>query len=278
MKLLTILSLILALLLFPPATLALISNNAIPGDVTYPIKRGLENVILKVASISPQTQAWFSIERSNRRFEEAKILLVGGKTQATDSLDELVTQTQSVSVEISQIQDPVKKQELTQKLTDEIKKYDQGLEKIKQEIPQVPNSTSTPQQPVLPTTKPTFTPRPTSTPTGPTVTPIPSTSPSPGSTAQPTTAPISTPTPTPTPPTPTPEGGCDNIVDPIDRARCKLEGIQVNLKTNASQDKEQDKTSSNTDRETKTDNNDKIEHGNSNLTPKIGTDTKEHNK
>jgi len=39
-KLLSIICLVLAIVLFPPAALALVSNNAVPGDATYPIKSG----------------------------------------------------------------------------------------------------------------------------------------------------------------------------------------------------------------------------------------------
>ena len=44
-KLLSIICLVLAIVLFPPAALALVSNNAVPGDATYPIKRALEVAI-----------------------------------------------------------------------------------------------------------------------------------------------------------------------------------------------------------------------------------------
>ena len=44
-KLLSIICLVLAIVLFPPAALALVSNNAVPGDATYPIKSGEKNQI-----------------------------------------------------------------------------------------------------------------------------------------------------------------------------------------------------------------------------------------
>ena len=59
-RLLSIITLILSIVLFPPASLALISNNAVPGDSIYPIKRFLEDGIYAVASITPGTKAWFS--------------------------------------------------------------------------------------------------------------------------------------------------------------------------------------------------------------------------
>jgi hypothetical protein len=274
-RLLTILSIILCLLFFPPAALALISNNAVPGDATYPIKRALEEVILKLASVHPTTKAWFSIERSDRRFEEAKVLLVTGKTQALDSLNELVVQTQSVAIEIAQIKDPVKKQELTQKLTEEIKKYDQGLENIKQEIPvkqEIPQAevpTSATSQPI-PTIQPTSvaspgstsTPQPITTPRSTsTATPIPTATPHPTSTPQPS--------PTPTPPPQPISSKCDVIADPIERARCRLREIQLGLRT-ASQNTNSTTSPSNKDKDS---NKEDIQSSeDKNLTPKADTD------
>ena len=67
-RLLSILTIILAIILFPPATLAVLSNNAVPGDAAYPIKRTLEDVIYAAASINPTSKAWFSAARSDRRY------------------------------------------------------------------------------------------------------------------------------------------------------------------------------------------------------------------
>lgn len=274
-RLLTILSIIFAILFFPPATLALISNNAVPGDATYPIKRGLEEVILKIASVTPQSKTWFSIQRSDRRFEESKILLIAGKTQSSDSLEELVAQTQLVAEEISQIQDPVKKEELTKQLTSEIKKYDEGLEKVKQEISSIPapssppeTSTPIPSQTIV-SPKPSAHPQPTSIQPSPTVKPT--SRPSASPTIQPTTRPTSTPLPTSTPqpsssPAPSPPSTpslCDGIADPIERARCKLKEIQYGLRAESSKDK----SFSNTEEENKKEDK--------NLTPKVDTDKKE---
>ncbi|MBI3485624.1 hypothetical protein HY025_01620 [Candidatus Daviesbacteria bacterium] len=51
-KLLATFILILTIMLFPPATLAYISQNSLPGDRLYPVKRGLEDGVLWLASIS----------------------------------------------------------------------------------------------------------------------------------------------------------------------------------------------------------------------------------
>lgn len=201
-KLLTILSLILVLLLFPPAALALISNNAVPGDATYPIKRGLEDVIFAIASINPVTKAWFSAARSDRRFQEFNILITQGK-QADKTLNELVEQTQTTANQIVQISDRNQKAQLVEKLSESIKKYDKGLEEIGK-VSTAPVFTETP----APTIKPTYTPRPTVTPTP---------------------HPTSTPQPSPSSPPPPPPSECEAITDPIERARCELQRIHLRL-------------------------------------------------
>lgn len=160
-RLLSILTLILATILFPPATLALISNNAVPGDKTYPIKRGLEDVIYAVVSLNPVTKAWFAAARSDRRFKEFSTLIAQGKS-ASNTLNELVNQTDIAALEIKKVDDPVKKQALISQLSESINKYDQKLDEVSTTAPSV----STPQPVVVPTPavttpKPQINPRPT---------------------------------------------------------------------------------------------------------------------
>ena len=125
---------ILLIVLFPPSVLALISNNAVPGDVTYPIKRKLEDGILLIVSMNPATRAWFSANRSTRRFDEARILIAQGKQTAGASLEELVSQTAIAAKEIDQVSDPVKKEQLKQQLTQSIEQYNQGLNQIQKQV------------------------------------------------------------------------------------------------------------------------------------------------
>jgi len=130
-RLLNIIILVLALVLSPPAALAVVSNNAVPGDSTYPIKRGLEDIIYTAASLNPVSQAWFAKARSDRRFQEITILITQGK-DAKKTLNELVEQTQVTANQISQISDPIQREKLISQLSDSITKYDAGLAQISQ--------------------------------------------------------------------------------------------------------------------------------------------------
>lgn len=200
-KILGILILILSILLFPPSVLALISNNAVPGDVTYPVKIKLEEGIVLLASFNSNTKIWFSSTRSDRRFQEANILLNRGEA-AAQTLNELVIQTDISAVEITQITDQSQKQEFIANLQKSIQKYDDGLAAVQERQ---------------------------SVQTAPSVTPIP--------TLMPTSAPVpttSTPTVQPTPkitsvPTEVKNNKANNKEE-IKKAREKLEEIKSKLK------------------------------------------------
>lgn len=141
-RILSIIILSLSIVLFPPATLAVISNNAVPGDATYPIKRGLENIIYAAASLNSTTKAWFAAARSDRRFKELGVLITRGK-KVGGTLNELVEQTQIAADQISQISDQSQREGLVQQLSRSIQKYDQALQQFSLTSSQPPASQPT---------------------------------------------------------------------------------------------------------------------------------------
>lgn len=221
-KLLSIVSLILVVALFPPAALAVVSNNAVPGDSTYPIKRSLESIVYGIASINPFTRAWFAQARSERRFAEVTVLMTQGK-QIKESLNELVEQTQAAAEQINQVSDPGKKEELINQLSDSITKYDDKLAQLSQ-TQNLPTPSSSPIS--SPTPYPTVSPQSSSINRAANFYPIPS----PKVSASPTT---SKPTPTPIPSasstTSAPVFAPGNENDEVERARDKLEKIRQGL-------------------------------------------------
>lgn len=188
--LLSKLILVFSLILLPPTGLILISQNALPGESTYGIKRALENVIVSAFSLHPATKAYFRADFSNRRYKEVIAVVKKGNNNI-ETLVELVVQTKVAAKEIEKISDPKTKQVAQQKLEEQIVEYKKGLEEIqttweKNETQApiaviVPTPTSTPTPTIissettaiLPTTVPTSTPIPTSTQIPPTPTPIP---------------------------------------------------------------------------------------------------------
>ncbi len=206
------LALILAVVLFPPAVLAFISNNAVPGDRTYPIKRGLETGILAVASVNPTTKAWFTSKRSERRFNEVIVLINNGQRgqNLATPLKDLVRHTSDAAIDVKKIENSIERAKKIAELKQSINKYQQELAVEKKKVESVVSQTPSPTPVVTPI--PAVTPTPAGT-AGP--------SPTPG--VQPTSTPRATPTPTsrvtasPTPtPTPTPApihhnpDDCDN--------------------------------------------------------------------
>ena len=142
-KIINTILLIIAILLFPPSALALISNNAVPGDTIYPLKRVLENGIIVLASVNPTTKAWFATARSDRRFEEYEILVGQGKS-TDESLNELVAQADVAASQIAEVSDSTQKATLIEKLSGSLEKYDSTLKQLSEAPTSTPqNNTST---------------------------------------------------------------------------------------------------------------------------------------
>lgn len=230
--------------LLPFTVLIFLSQNSIPGDFFYPVKRGLEGMVLAAASVSPTTRAAFRTDLTTRRFDEAEKLLLGAS--GTTGLKDFVTEIQAAQNEVSAISDPVKKQELQQKIQTSVTEYEKRLGTVKvklieqEEISQlalvptntpIPVETSEPeQQPIstnTPAPLPTSTPRPPAPSNSPIATIITPTK------AQPTNIPVQTSAPTQIPNTPTsipqptpvpsitPGGGTIAIVDDVNKyLRC----------------------------------------------------------
>ncbi|MBI2018844.1 hypothetical protein HYS96_04035 [Candidatus Daviesbacteria bacterium] len=232
MKLLGIISLILTIVLFPPAALAVISNNAAPGDATYPIKRGLEDVIYAVASLTPTSKAWFAAARSDRRFQEVTVLITEGK-QAKETLNELVVQTDIAAGQINQITDQKQKEQLINQLSQSIEKYDQGLQQLTAK-PSIPPAVLQPAITPSPTPSAETIPSPT-----PKATPVATVRPTPLPTVQPTSTPLPTVEPTPRPNRQEEEKEKQRRKE-IEEARKRLEEIKKKLEEERQRSQKQD--------------------------------------
>lgn len=132
LKILSIFITIVLIVLFPPAVLAFISNNAVPGDLTYPVKRKLEDIILAVSSVNPTTKAYFQINKSDRRFQEAAVL-IKRNTDSASSLNDLTVQVSLTIDDLKKITDNSQKKELAKQLSKSISEYDQTLANYQQE-------------------------------------------------------------------------------------------------------------------------------------------------
>ena len=222
------------ILLSPPAVLALISNDAVPGEATYPIKRTLEAGILIVASVHPTTKAMFTAERSDRRFREVTTLIESGDRgqNVTQTLGEFIKQTREAAKDIKEIKNPIVKKERVVKLKESIIEYKAGLElkqkKLSEEkedstsivppIAQIPSQTQSPSS-VSPTSGPAPTIKVEITPTH-----------APGLTPTPTRI-ISNPSPTPIPNVQEPDCTDPNLSEAMKKALNCLDQIDDGLNT-----------------------------------------------
>ncbi|MFZ2621064.1 MAG: hypothetical protein WAX85_01000 [Minisyncoccia bacterium] len=76
---------VLAVLLFVGGGSGLItaSNSSLPGELLYPIKVNVSEPLQGVATLDPISKADWSIEKIQRRFDEAEILAVQGRLDST---------------------------------------------------------------------------------------------------------------------------------------------------------------------------------------------------
>lgn len=135
-----------------PTGLVLASQNAVPGDSTYSIKRSLEKVILSLASLHPSTKAYFHADLMNRRYKEAVALIEKG-ANASESLQELVAQTSSAAQIAHTLSNKKQKAQYIDQLSKSIDQYEIKLSQIEERVAPLPLPTPTPQEP---TTQPTL--------------------------------------------------------------------------------------------------------------------------
>lgn len=209
------------LAIFTPLTiLILFSQNAVPGDLFYPVKRGLEGGVLVAASVNPTTRAMFTSNLADRRFTEAERVII--RRGDTSGLSEFVFTVSQAAQEINSVEDASSKAELRQNFTASLDNYERKIAEIKTQVVYIQTPVVVTQQavtereivrevvvtPTSPSTGSLPTPTPISLPTN---TPVPQPTAKPGRPALPTNTPVPLPTATPVPtltptpiPTPTP--------------------------------------------------------------------------
>ena len=222
-KIISTFALIIMIVLFPPAALITVSQEAVQGDATYPIKRWLENQVLFLASFSPTTRALYAVAQANRRYDEsAKLLSMGNDAGST--LKELVTQSNIAAGDINQVGNDDRKVQLIGDLTSSIAKYDQGLAEAQAQITRTSGVESS--QPVTAPQPSTValpdSPQPKSSPAEDRFKPVPS------PVNQQTPAPSVTDKPTPSPVTPSDEEARRKQQE-IEKTRKELEELRKRL-------------------------------------------------
>lgn len=224
-KIISTLALVIMIVLFPPAALITVSQDAASGDFMYPVKRVLEDGVLFLASFNTTTKAYFAVAQANRRYEEsAKLLSMGHDAGRT--LQELVTQSNVAALDINKISSTSQKARLITSLSNSIIKYDEGLAKAQQQIPKTdvskPSPTQT-SQPALEAPVTTSAPQPQTSAKPAVSSTTSSTQPTPQATHQPTFTPSPKPTPSPA------NNEAKKQQEAIEKARRELEELRKRL-------------------------------------------------
>lgn len=111
--------------LAPLTVLIFLSQDSIPGDLFYPVKRNLENVILAAASVSPATRAAFRTDLTEIRFKEAQSLVIS-KSNAS-GLSTFIDEVQSTQLEVTNLTSDTERKKAEEKLISKIEEYQNGL-------------------------------------------------------------------------------------------------------------------------------------------------------
>lgn len=132
---------ILLFALAPLTILILFSQNSVPGDFVYPVKIGLEDIILAAASVSPSTRVAFRTDLTQRRFAEAQQLLVTkGDTSAYSGF---VSEIDSAQQDLSTLSNSQDKIQNSDKLLAKIDQYQAQLSQVQNQI-QIAQTSQTP--------------------------------------------------------------------------------------------------------------------------------------
>ncbi len=104
----SIAGILVAVLLFSGAGVSFAAENALPGDVLYPIKVQLNEPVVAALSVSQESKVLWNAERAERRLEEAALLASNGalteakKQELEDRFDRYA---ERVIAEVEQIEE-----------------------------------------------------------------------------------------------------------------------------------------------------------------------------
>lgn len=145
--------------LAPLTILILLSQNTVPGDVFYPVKRGMENVVLAAASVNPSTRVAFRTDLTEKRFQEAQQLLaIKADTTAFSSFVSDVSTTQQDLSNFSNAQEEI---QASDKLIAKIDQYQNQLTQVENQVLIAQGQTPSP---IIPSQSEISTPNPIQTP------------------------------------------------------------------------------------------------------------------
>lgn len=162
------------LFLFVPATaLGYFAEKSIPGQSLYPVKRGIESMVLVLQSINPYGKSLYYQTLATKRVDEAGVLIAqadasgdfsGSISEGDTTLNEIVISIQKSVATTKTIKNPEEKKKAQQQLATSIQKYQSQLTQMHYVIEQHNDTTYTTPTPTPVTTATAHADTPTPTP------------------------------------------------------------------------------------------------------------------
>lgn len=118
--------------LAPFAFLFFLSQNALPGDLFYPAKRGMEDVLLAAASLNPATKASFHVDLASKRYSEAEKLLLARADAA--GLSDFVAEIEDSTEALDAIDSEIERERLKRKIIENIENYQNKLSVVQAQV------------------------------------------------------------------------------------------------------------------------------------------------
>ncbi len=205
-----------------------IAQNSVPGDMTYPVKTGFENVLVKAYSAVGQEGAYQIKLTETRLTETQKVIATSHASQSISNLSNQISQTAKT---ITSTSNPAEKQQLADQYITTLTKVSGQLEQTKQQLDseqELSNTQNIPNNNTIPTQQMTQTIEISPTQAPPTVNPSPTSKqiyyqPTPTTRPHPTETPVPTEHPMPTP-VPTPSATSQNtVVTQIDATQMQIQ-------------------------------------------------------
>ncbi|MFW6109857.1 MAG: hypothetical protein ACOC6Q_00280 [Patescibacteria group bacterium] len=122
-----------------PLTLAVVvSWNAVPGEVTYPLKLSVENMAVFVSQIHPPTEMELRLVLLSRRYQEARDLLeTEGSPRGYEQFTKTATATRQAVLGLS---DELTRERYVEKVRKDLEGYQRDLEILIEELNQEPKN------------------------------------------------------------------------------------------------------------------------------------------
>jgi len=125
---------------------AIASQNSLPNDTLYPVKKAIENVELAISSLGGNHKAEIKLKHALRRLEEVQALVEEHQEdgiveeqeeeEEEEATEELEEQTEEAMEEVGKVRSIERKEELIQKMERLTERHREVLQKVHDKVPE----------------------------------------------------------------------------------------------------------------------------------------------